>query len=259
MTLEKASNVPVRFRIAKVYEPAISIANRPSTPVPSTPAPPESADSGDTWNMKARTPDANTIPQTTVSSAGQSFFLAYLSLYLRGSLTGKWLLDPRLLFKKLDVRVQGTTLSHPPWQGGKFEGQLGWVILTKMIQSAEESTFVKTGFAQNRAPLLIRHLVPERSTEVPTYWPNTDASTSVFSKPGSRVVVIGPDFSECTDYVGAYALVTHCPTPLPPNCGLVQIASPGPNWGKYIYLDINSVCRSIVIPSPMNWFGTMVV
>jgi hypothetical protein len=164
-----------------------------------------------------------------------------------------------LLFKKLDVRIQGTA-TRRPWQGGKFEGQLGFVVLTKRAHSIEESTYVKTGYAENRALLQIRHLVPEHSTEVPAFRAtNSTSHTSIHLSVGSRVVVIGPDSDKCSDYVGNYALVAPCSYDLLDNCALIQIASPGDHWGKYIYIDIRSLCRSNVpLGGPLDWFGTKI-
>jgi hypothetical protein len=157
------------------------------------------------------------------------------------------------------VRVQGTTSTDPPWQSGKFEGQLGFVVLTGKAQSVQASTIVKTGFAENRALLQIRHLVPEHSMEVPTYrTANAVPSASIFSTSGCRVVIIGPDIEGCLDYIGNYALVASVTYTLPPSHSAVQIASPGPYWGKYVYLDISSVCRSLSVSGPIDWFGTIV-
>jgi hypothetical protein len=157
------------------------------------------------------------------------------------------------------VRVQGTTSTDPPWQSGKFEGQLGFVVLTRKAPSVQTSITVKTGFAENRALLQIQHLVPEDSTEVPTYRSeHAVPSASIFSTSGCRVVIIGPDIEGCSDYIGNYALVASVAYTLPPDHSAVQIASPGPYWGKYVYLDISSVCRSIPVSGPIDWFGTMV-
>lgn len=169
-----------------------------------------------------------------------------------------WLRDPRLLFKKLDVRVQGTT-SYPPWQGGKFEGELGWLILTKPVTTLLDSVYVKTGFYENRAPLQIRHLIPERSTRVPTFFSNhTPDEESVFTITGVRVVIIGPDLAGNTSYIGDYAVV-RLYKGLAANVRMVQIASPGPRWADYAFFDIDSVCRSLTIPTPINWFGTIII
>jgi hypothetical protein len=80
----------------------------------------------------------------------------------------------------------------------------------------------------------------------------------VLSIAGSRVVIIGPDDSNCRDYIGDYALVVVSPYPLLHGHGLVQIASPGPNWGRHVYISSTSICRSDISDSPIDWFGTRV-
>lgn len=170
----------------------------------------------------------------------------------------------RLLMKKLDVRVQGTRSTNPPWQNGKFEGQLGFMVLTKPVQSLESSIVVKTGFGENRAPLQARHVVPEVTTERPTYPFKNPVKPpvihNILSVPGLRVVIIGPDCSKSMDYIGDYALVQACPYSLGPGEGLVQIATTGPNWGKYVYVPGDSVCRSEKDRdrNAIDWFGTWV-
>ncbi|KAF9455556.1 hypothetical protein BDZ94DRAFT_1363706 [Collybia nuda] len=231
LAIDRACWIPARFRNARTFVEVAPHIDRPLTPLPSP------------GSSSVRDPLAPSI------ETGSS---------LEVTIPGEWLFDERLLMKKLDVRVQGTTSTYPSWQSGRFEGQLGWVVLTNKIRSGHTSTYVKVGFAESRALLQIQHLVPERTTEVPTYWPTITAPTSIFSSPGTRVVVLGPDENGCTDYIGNYALVTQSPVELPNNFGLVQIASPGPNFGKYIYLDISSVCRSIPTPGPIDWFGLII-
>lgn len=175
-----------------------------------------------------------------------------------------WLLTHShlLLNKKLDVRVQGTRLANPPWQNGKFEGQLGFMVLTKPVQSLDSSIVVKTGFGENRAALQVRHVVPEVTTERPTYQFKVPVKApiirQILSVPGIRVVIIGPDCSKSMEYIGDYAIVQRCPYTLGPDEGLVQIATIGPNWGKHVYVPGDSICRSDRDGDAIDWFGKRV-
>lgn len=215
---------------------------------------------GGAWDPKSRTPLTGDQPPSPPKDTTSKWPPELEIGYRLTGVSGQWLLDNRLVMRKLDVRIQGTRSTNPPWQNGKFEGQLGFVVLTEPAQSLNSSTIVKTGFAQNRALLQIRHLIPETSTERPTFkFMNSAQGPDIYpilSVPGSRVVIIGPDCNDSRDYIGDYAVVAASPYPLRAGEGLVQIATPGRTWGHHVYVPGGSVCRSDTEGAPIDWFGT---
>jgi hypothetical protein len=60
--------------------------------------------------------------------------------------TGTWLLDARLLYRKIDVRIQGTRC--PMWQNGRYKDQLGFTVLTEQLQTVESPVVVKVGYEE---------------------------------------------------------------------------------------------------------------
>jgi hypothetical protein len=170
--------------------------------------------------------------------------------------TGTWLLDARLLFRKIDVRIQGTR--SPMWRNGRYEDQLGFTVLTEQLQTVECPVVVKVGYEEKRISFQAQHLVPEKTTEEPlppSIRPQT-RPRSIASAVGTRVIIIGPDLSGLLNYVGEYAVVADCKWPLEHGQACTYIASTGPQWGACVYFNVNSLCRSITDNGrPIQWPG----
>lgn len=153
------------------------------------------------------------------------------------------MLDERLIGKKLDVRIQGTQAKL--FHNGKFEGQLGFVILDKPLKDVDQSVIVKLGYAQNKRPFPPRYLVPEMTTQRDGFV-TQDQAVPVISVLQERVVIIGADLSGNSDAIGNYAQIVYSPWQLLPGQTLVFVTSPGPFIGQQRYYDQRALCRSFV-------------
>jgi hypothetical protein len=169
---------------------------------------------------------------------------------LRSSSLGEWLLDMRLLRKRLDVRIEGTTTTLSYY--GRYEGQCGYTVLTKTPSDVNVTVPVKVGFTESRIFLPLHHLSPQRTTERPGFVP-AKAAHPIVSAVGERVVIIGVDLEGNSELVGNYALVIHCPWQLASGQACVQVSSRGSFWGRFGYFDQMSLCRSYY--EPVSWMG----
>lgn len=165
---------------------------------------------------------------------------------------GTWLLDPRLTMKRLDVRIQGTT--NPAFHKGRYEGQAGFTVVTKPPPDVAASTIVKLGYSENRLAFQLRHLLPETTTERAGFV-TSEAAIPITSVVKTRVVIIGPDLSGDTSWIGMYGFVTACPYPLESGQALVRDLV-----GRHAYFHRDSLCRSHMSDqgAPINWYGTLV-
>jgi hypothetical protein len=163
---------------------------------------------------------------------------------------GEWLLDTRLLNKRLDIRIWGTKerLVH----SGRYEDECGWTVLTKPLKDVNQSILVKLGYAQSRLYFPAYHLFPEMTIARPGFVKPT-TGRPVVSVEGERVVIVGADGEGKLDYVGNHALVIHCPWPLTPGNALLSICSPGPFFGQHRYFNEKSLCRSYA--ESVEWMG----
>ena len=173
---------------------------------------------------------------------------------------GTWLLDPRLTFKKIDVRIQGTL--QPLWQNGRYENQLGFTVLTEALLTVESPVLVKVGYEEKRISFQAQHLTPETTTEepLPSFIQLNKQPHSIVSAVGTRVLIIGPDLTGSLDYIGQYAVITQCQWPLECGQACTYITTTGPFWGACVYFHIDSLCRShtknghpIMWPGPNQW------
>jgi hypothetical protein len=159
------------------------------------------------------------------------------------------LLDARLLNKKLDVRIRGTT--EKLYHRGVYEGREGFIVPDRVFSNVEDTVQVQIGYAQSRRPFPLKYLVPHMTTQREMFV-SPAAARPVISTIGERVVIIGADLNGARDAVGFYAQVINCSYPLPPNHGLVWITSHGASYGQYRYFSEDSLCRSQT--DDTNWW-----
>jgi hypothetical protein len=76
---------------------------------------------------------------------------------------GSWLINQRLLYKRLDIRIHNTI--DPPFHKGRYEGHSGFTVLMKQPSDVTVLNIVKMGFSENCLLFQIRHLVPKTTTE----------------------------------------------------------------------------------------------
>jgi hypothetical protein len=161
---------------------------------------------------------------------------------------GEWLLDPRLLNKKLDVRISGTT--DPLWRKGRYENKIGFIVLRMALKSVNDSIPVMMGYTQGKVYFRAHHLSPEVTME----W---EGLTPQFSYPphpmvsalGTQVVIIGADALGNSNHVGQSALIIYSPYPLEPGQACVQIVNGQRDAGYIGYFHEGSLCRSLDIPN----------
>jgi hypothetical protein len=156
---------------------------------------------------------------------------------------GDWLLDPRLVGKKLDVRVKGTIL--PLWQKGRYKNEIGSIWLKKPLKTVCDSVAVKIGYTQGRVFFRACHLLPEHTTRQPRPFPElATPELRLTSGLGMRVVIIGADLVGNSDFIGQYAYILHCPYRLEGWQACVQVAVGQSHAGCIGYYIEDSLCRS---------------
>jgi hypothetical protein len=157
---------------------------------------------------------------------------------------GEWLLDPRLVGKKLEVRVRGTIT--PPWQRGRYENDIGIVELKNPLKTVSDSIAVKIGYTQGRVFFRACHLLPEHTTQQPRPFPEVSTpELRLANSPGMRVVIIGVDLVGNSDCIGQYAYIVRCPYRLEEWQTCVQVAIGQSHTGHIGYYTEDSLCRSI--------------
>lgn len=163
------------------------------------------------------------------------------------------MLDPRLLYKRLDVRIKGTTrcLFH----NGTYEDADGFTVLTGIPKNTDTSIFVKVGFEQSRIRFPLRFLFPEMTTQRPFFVP-LKLATPVVSTYQQRVVIIGPDCYDKLDLVGNYGRITNTGYSLASDQAYVMVTT-GLRRGEGSYFHGQSLCRSH--DEPVVWDGMTVL
>jgi hypothetical protein len=154
---------------------------------------------------------------------------------------GEWLLDPRLVGKKLDIRIMGTTQTS--LYNGRYENQCGFTTLKTVPANVHSSTTVRIGFAESQRSFPVGYLYPQVTTERPPFV-TKDVACPITSNIGQRVVIIGPDVEKNMELIGNYGLVVHSGWVLQAGFALVQVCSSGNTFGKLGYFNEKSICRS---------------
>ena len=178
----------------------------------------------------------------------------FVVLINRVRIVGKWLLDSRLLNKRLDVRIRGTTKTL--FHNGRYENQCGFTVLTQVPSSANESVTVKLGYEQTKRKFQLCYLFPETTTEIPKVV-GPDAARPVLSSVGERVVIIGPFLGGPSDMIGNYALIEDAmDSSMESNLGLARVCSSGKWSGIACYFPGTSLCRSL--REVVEWEGSQI-
>ena len=157
--------------------------------------------------------------------------------------SGEWLLDSRLMHKKLDIRIRGTRVTR--CHNARYENECGFVIPDKKFTSVDDSIVVKVGYNQSRLYFPLRHIYPEVTTERPNFIARSVA-IPVARAIGERVVIIGADLEGKMDLLGNYALVIHCIWALDSDQVCLQVLMPRQSDPCVRYFPEKSLCRSHV-------------
>ena len=166
-------------------------------------------------------------------------FQNYLPDYGR---PGEWLLNSKLVHKRLDVRIKGTASAL--FYNGRYENRCGFVVLEAVPSSVNTSVTVKLGWERTRRKFPLRYLSPELTTENPPSI-SAEVACSVLSSIGQRVVIIGADINGDSCLVGDYGTIIRPEHHLFPLCACVLVSySRGQGFASYF--PENSICRSLV-------------
>jgi len=154
---------------------------------------------------------------------------------------GEWLLNPKLIHKRLDVRIKGTasTLFH----NGRYENTCGFVVLEAAPSSVNTSIVVKLGWERTQRKFPLLYLSPELTTENSPFV-SAELARSVLSSVGQRVVIIGPDINGDSRLVGYYGTIIRPEHDLFPVCACVLVRYSGEGYASYFHE--KSICRSLV-------------
>ncbi len=147
---------------------------------------------------------------------------------------GSWLLDQRLMHRKLEVEVSGTK-SLDCFRNGQLEGCKGYTVVTTPIRRQRSADiFVKIDSVDStpmtRIP--IRYLWPKNST----------------FPPACRVVVRGATIDGNETHIGEYGVVYNSTYELTYNVRCIYILPSGP----FEYFDTISLCSS---GAKVEWMG----
>lgn len=146
---------------------------------------------------------------------------------------GSWLLDRRLMHRKLEIEIAGTK-GNNTFRDGIYEGAKGYTVITAPIRNVSCDIFVR-----------VDSMVSSPMTRIPIkyLWPKS----STFP-PGWRVVIKGGTLEDNESHIGSYALIAPCAYELEYNVRLVCILPSG----LFEYFDITSLCSS---GGMVEWLG----
>lgn len=164
---------------------------------------------------------------------------------------GEWLLDHRLLNKRLDIKITGTTKEN--LYNGRYEDSLGFLVLTSPHMTVLEAVYVKLEYTQLKIKFELRHIDPltttARSTSIPQKQPSYPGP--IISDYGRRVIIIGPDDFGKEDYIGKYGLICRPEHTIPPDSAAVLISFEPPHISQWGYFSSASLCSSDI--DPVMW------
>jgi hypothetical protein len=150
--------------------------------------------------------------------------------------SGKWLVEPRLLKKRIDVRIKGTVTDC--YHGGRYEDQIGTIEMFFAPTGISSAVEVVVGANKTRRKFKLQYLEPVRTNESGPL--PADKPISIEHCPGQRVIVIGPDLHGQTIFIGFYGKITQSQHHLLPGHACVYIKE----HNCFTYFDIASLCRS---------------
>ena len=152
---------------------------------------------------------------------------------------GEWLLDPQLDNKCLYVVIQGTK-EGIYYRGGKYEGCRGMLVLNHPWKGLDCSAMVKLGIMVTQVKFPLKYILPEMTTEREGAVKASDAQL-IHTVLGQRMVVIGPDLSGNTSFIGCYGCVSSCQYPLQPHDALILLYHP---VSQFAYFHQKNICHS---------------
>jgi hypothetical protein len=225
-----------------------------NVPTPLTPEP-EMLNDGHRGALNVSMDDSGgSQPVTLPSESFLTFWVIVGGIYLFHSL-GEWLLDARLLNKRLDVCIQGT--KRTLYRNGRYKDACGFLVLEQTPSDVSTSIIVKIGFAEGRLHFPVWHIFPLTTMERPQpsqIRPND--VKPIISSPRKWVVIIGLDLDGKADFIGCCGLIAECDLELGRGQAYIYIIVPGSIDGQYGYFYESSLCQSTA--GTIEWFGRTV-
>jgi hypothetical protein len=222
-----------------VCSPA-KMPSKECTPTPLTPKP-EMLNDGHRGALNVSIGDPR--GSQPVASPGESFLTFWVimgGIYSFHSL-GEWLLDTRLLNKRLDVCIQG--IKRTLYCNGYYEDACRFLVLEQTPSDVSTSIIVKIGFAEGRLHFPVQHIFPLTTMEQPQ--PSQIGLNDVkpiISSPHMWVVIIGLDLDGKADFIGCYDLIAECDLELGRVQAYIYVVVPGSIDGQYRYFHKSSLC-----------------
>lgn len=170
-------------------------------------------------------------------------------------LAGEWLWDKRLLNKRIDIIILGTTAVQPSLYGGRYEGHQGYTVL-QSLPTPTESIYVRVGPLASKLRIPVMYLFPARTSvvQLDTRLVDLDMVTEQQELPfgqayGLRVLIIGPDYEGELKYIGRYGVITgkNETKNLPSHTAQVLVDG---GWFDVVFRE-TSLCRSLA--GPIEW------
>ncbi|KAF4565739.1 hypothetical protein EYR36_002317 [Pleurotus pulmonarius] len=191
--LDSRTHLPLRICIRMDNDKLTMLKPRESTP------PPDDADTlGKPFGLDKN--DAGDVNLQSGPSYGTD-----------GVEPGRWLLDARLMHKKLEIVIRGTR-SGTWFRGGIYEGKQGYLVVTDKVKNVRADIFVR-----------VDSVVSSPWTRIPIryVWPNGSSF-----RVSTRVVVTGPSIDGRDNCVGSYGTVLNCEYAIREDVRMIRYAHP---------------------------------
>jgi hypothetical protein len=117
-----------------------------------------------------------------------------------------------------------------PSEGGWVKGLGEGVSVCRSVDSPAH----RKGSERGVVLAIFQKTVREDSSRSAGILSRLEGLVSVASSVGTRVVIVGPDLNERSDFISQYAVVTRCQWPLERDQAWTYIAS-GSYWGMYTW------------------------
>ena len=156
------------------------------------------------------------------------------------------MLEPRLVGKRLDVCIKGSTFYN-----GRYEGKGGFIILTSTPFDWDTSIEVRIGYEQSKRNFRACHLWPEKTMEIPqpAYLEKgltePTRAAEVIMMTGVKVIIIGADLRDDEAWIGYFGVTRT--SPLPGSACVILLQTWPPTWtvdSPSAFFPPDSICHS---------------
>jgi hypothetical protein len=113
-------------------------------------------------------------------------------------------------------------------------------VLNHPWKGLDSLVMVKLGLIATQVKFPLKYILPETTAEREGAVNASDAQL-IQAELGQRVVVIGPDLSGNSNFIGCYGCVSSCQFPLEPHDALILLYPPA---SQFAYFNKKNICRS---------------